>query len=400
MSSITLQNLTKRFGTTVAVNDLSLHIEDREFVVLVGPTGAGKTTTLRCVAGLEPPDKGSVFFGSQNVTKMSPAARDVAFVFQNYALYPRKTVFENIAFPLRARGLSVSEIQARVERVAHKLHIHHLLDRRPAQLSGGEQQRAALGRAMVRTPRVFLMDEPLTNLDFQLRAQMRSELKRIQQELNITFFYVTNDQVEALSMGDRIAVLNQGVLQQVGPPQEIYEKPANLFVAAFIGSTRMNFLPCAYDADAGALVRANSFSCNKASPPPRRDPLAERRRGSPRFPAGLTTEAPLTDLWSVRVSDELRAGAQSAKDTGKLILGIRPEDVQLSVETGMGDLEGWVYVVEPLGDRNIYDVQLGSDLIKVKTPPTLILKPGARVSVRFNLARAHLFDGITERTLV
>lgn len=358
MSSITLQNLTKRFGTTTAVKDLSLHIDDREFVVMVGPTGAGKTTTLRCVAGLEKPDAGAVLFDGQDVRAASPAQRDIAFVFQSYALYPRKTAFENIAFPLEARRLSAAQIGAEVERVARMLRIHHLLDRRPAQLSGGEQQRVALGRAMVRRPRAFLMDEPLTNLDFQLRAQMRSELKRIQRELNSTFFYVTNDQIEALSMGDRIAVLNAGVLQQVGTPQEVYEQPVNLFVAAFIGSTRMNFLRCAYNTDAGALVSA----------------------------AGD---------WSLPAPEQLRQGAVNAQDAGALILGVRPEDVELSTGAGDGGLEGQVYVAEPLGNHNIYNVQVGANLIRVKTPPTFMLAADTRVTVRFDMARAHLFDAVT-----
>jgi multiple sugar transport system ATP-binding protein len=362
MASITIQNLTKRFGRTVALDDLSLHVEDREFLVMVGPTGAGKTTTLRCVAGLERPNAGTVLYDGQDVTGVSPAARDVAFVFQNYALYPRKTVFENIAFPLQPRGLSAEERETEVTRVARMLNIAHLLQRRPAQLSGGEQQRVALGRAMVRSPNAFLMDEPLTNLDFQLRATMRMELKRIQRELNKTFFYVTNDQVEALAMGDRIAVLHEGVLQQVGPPQEVYERPATLFVASFIGSTRMNFLTCAYHTDQGALVGPDQS-------------------------------------WTLPVPERIRLGVARSKDPGALVLGVRPEDVQLLAETGNGDLEGRVYVVEPLGDRNIYDVQLGPALIKIKTSPTFMMESGKRVSLRFNLERAHLFDAMTERVL-
>lgn len=362
MASITIQNLTKRFGNTVAVNDLSLHIEDRELLVMVGPTGAGKTTTLRCVAGLEKPDTGTILFDGVDMAGLSPAARDVAFVFQNYALYPRKTVRENIAFPLVPRGYSPQQREAEVRRVAQMLRIDHLLDRRPAQLSGGEQQRVALGRAMVRTPHVYLMDEPLTNLDFLLRAQMRTELKRIQQELNRTFFYVTNDQIEALAMGDRVAVLNKGVLQQVGPPQEVYDHPANLFVASFIGSMRMNFLRCTYRTDTGRLVGSDG-------------------------------------LWSVPAPEKLRAVARNGGDPGQLILGIRPEDIQL-VDGGTDDtFKGEVYVVEPLGDRNIYDVRVGPALIKVKMPPTYLREAGAPVSVRFNMARAHLFDARTEQAL-
>ncbi|GAB4475212.1 MAG: sn-glycerol-3-phosphate ABC transporter ATP-binding protein UgpC [Anaerolineae bacterium] len=362
MASISIKNVTKTFGKTVALDRLSLEIGDREFLVMVGPTGAGKTTTLRCVAGLERPDSGTVSFDGRDVSRVSPAERDVAFVFQNYALYPRKTAYENIAFPLRPRGFTAAEIDARVREVARMLRIDHLLDRRPAKLSGGEQQRVALGRAMVRSPRAFLMDEPLTNLDFQLRAAMRSELKRIQHQLNITFFYVTNDQVEALSMGDRIAVLNQGVLQQVGTPQEIYEQPANLFVASFIGSTRMNFLPCAYRSDNGELVSR--------------------------------------DGWSLAVPEVLREASARATNPGDLLLGVRPEDVSLSANGEPDSIGGSVYVIEPLGDRNIYDVRVGETLIRIKTPPTFSLEIGQPVALRFNMERVHLFDPATSLTLL
>jgi multiple sugar transport system ATP-binding protein len=227
MARLQINGLTKRFGSVVAVRDLSLDIADREFLVLLGPSGAGKTTTLRCVAGVEKPDHGDVLFDGQLMNRVSPAERDVAFVFQTYALYPRKTVFENIAFPLEARKIARAEIERVVREVAGKLHIERLLDRRPAQLSGGEQQRVALGRALVRSPRAFLMDEPLTNLDFKLRVEMRSELKHIHNDLNTTLFYVTNDQTEAMSLADRIAVLNVGVLQQIGTPEDVYDHPVN-----------------------------------------------------------------------------------------------------------------------------------------------------------------------------
>lgn len=361
MSSITIQNLTKCFGRTVALNDISLHIEDREFVVMVGPTGAGKTTTLRCVAGLEQPEAGAILFDERDVQNISPAERDVAFVFQNYALYPRKSVYENIAFPLEARNMSTAQVKAEIDRVTTMLRINHLLDRRPNQLSGGEQQRVALCRAMVRHPRAFLMDEPLTNLDFQLRAQMRSELKRIQRELDSTFFYVTNDQVEALSMGDRIAVLNAGMLHQVGTPQDVYENPADLFVAAFIGSIRMNFLRCAYDTQSNMLVSLDSS-------------------------------------WKVPVTEKLHAGVQRANDHQQLILGMRPEDVSITANGGEG-IEGQVYVVEPLGNYNVYNVQLGERVIRVKTAPTFLLDANALVSISFDMERAHLFDAVTEKAL-
>src|SRR5215471_7794178 len=212
MAAIRITGLTKRFGNVTAVRDLDLDIADREFLVLLGPSGAGKTTTLRCVAGVEKPDAGEILFDGQPVDRASPAERDVAFVFQTYALYPRKTVFENIAFPLEARRIPRPQIEAAVHKTAEKLHITHLLGRRPAQLSGGEQQRVALGRAMVRQPRAFLMDEPLTNLDAELRADMRAEVKHVQQRLGSTMVYVTHDQVEAMALGHRIAILNQGKL--------------------------------------------------------------------------------------------------------------------------------------------------------------------------------------------
>src|SRR6266508_5120134 len=295
MARLQINGLTKRFGSVVAVRDLSLDIADREFLVLLGPSGAGKTTTLRCVAGVELPEAGTIRFDGQDMRRVSPAERDVAFVFQTYALYPRKTAFENIAFPLLARQLSPAEIDRAVREVAQKLHIEHMLERRPAQLSGGEQQRVALGRAMVRRPRAFLMDEPLTNLDFKLRVEMRSELKRIHSELNTTLFYVTNDQTEAMSLADRIAVLNAGVLQQVGTPEQVYDLPVNRFVSGFIGNTRMNFLPCALHHDAGA-------------------PSLVGRGGA----------------WRLPVAERMRDDIRSRSDAEALILGIRPEDMTLA----------------------------------------------------------------------
>jgi ABC-type sugar transport system ATPase subunit len=225
MARIQINGLTKRFGSVTAVRALDLDIADREFLVLLGPSGAGKTTTLRCVAGVERPDNGDVLFNGQPMNRISPAERDVAFVFQTYALYPRKTAFENIAFPLEARRLSRAEIDTAVRNVARKLHIEHLLERRPAQLSGGEQQRVALGRAMVRQPRAFLMDEPLTNLDFKLRVEMRSETQTHPQRAQHNPLLRHQRQTEAMSLADRIAVLTGGVLQQVGIPEEIYDRP-------------------------------------------------------------------------------------------------------------------------------------------------------------------------------
>ncbi|MEP7288351.1 MAG: ABC transporter ATP-binding protein [Chloroflexota bacterium] len=361
MSSISVRKVTKQFGSNVALNEVSLDIDDREFVVLLGPTGAGKTTLLRCVAGLERLDNGDIFIEQQNVKSQAPAERDLAFVFQNYALYPRKTVYQNIAFPLEARAATKPEIEAEVKKVAEVLHIGHLLDRRPAQLSGGEQQRVALGRAMVRRPHAFLMDEPLTNLDFKLRTQMRSELKRIQRELNETFFYVTNDQVEAMSMADRIAVLNRGVIQQVGLPQDVYEHPVNLFVASFIGSPRMNLIQCSLDTNSMDLVDSSG-------------------------------------AWRVPVPAQYREKLSAAVNTDSLLLGVRAEDVLISAENS--GISGDVYVVEPLGDRIIYDIRVGTSMVKVKTPPTYRVQTGSQLNIVFNMDRVHIFDARTQQALI
>jgi multiple sugar transport system ATP-binding protein len=364
MARLEIAGLAKRFGNVVAVRGLTLDIADREFLVLLGPSGAGKTTTLRCVAGVEQPDSGSIRFDDQDVGRVSPAERDVAFVFQSYALYPRKTAFENIAFPLLARQLSPAEIERMVREVAQKLHIEHLLERRPAQLSGGEQQRVALGRAMVRRPRAFLMDEPLTNLDFKLRVEMRSELKRIHSELNTTLFYVTNDQTEAMSLADRIAVLNGGVLQQVGTPEEVYDHPLNRFVAGFIGNIRMNFLQC---------VLRNDDT-----------PSLSGRNGA----------------WQLPIDARLRDAIRSRTDSEALTLGIRPEDLSLTTEPAEGAIAAEVYAVEPLGDRTIFDLSVGEDIVKVRTPPTFDAAPGSRLWFNPDRSRIHLFDPQTELAIL
>ena len=361
MSSITLQHITKRFGSNVALNDVNLEIHDREFMVLLGPTGAGKTTLLRCVAGLEKLDVGLVNIAGHDVKNQSPAERDLAFVFQSYALYPRKTAYQNIAFPLEARRMSKTDIDAAIRHVADMLHIAHLLERRPVQLSGGEQQRVALGRAMVRRPQAFLMDEPLTNLDFKLRAEMRSELKRIQQELNETFFYVTNDQVEAMSMADRMAVLNHGGIQQIGVPQEVYEHPVNLFVAGFIGSPRMNLTKCKFDTASSTLIDADG-------------------------------------AWRLPVPNAIRDAVAATRNTDDLLFGVRAEDVSLSENDG--GIPGSVYVVEPLGDRTIYDLRVGGGIFKVKAPPTFRVPTGKQLNLSFNLERIHIFDARTQQAVV
>ena len=255
MASVTFAGVTKEFdGSVVALRDFSLEVRDGEFVVFVGPSGCGKTTALRMVAGLETVTEGEILIGDRSVVDAGARERDVAMVFQNYALYPHMTVFDNIAFGLRARRVPRGQIRQRVEQIARSLGLESLLSRKPRQLSGGQRQRVAMGRAIVRDPRVFLMDEPLSNLDARLRVQMRAEVARIQRELGATTIYVTHDQVEAMTMGDRVAVIRQGVLQQTDEPQEVFDRPANLFVASFIGSPPMNLVQARIEAGDGSLA--------------------------------------------------------------------------------------------------------------------------------------------------
>jgi multiple sugar transport system ATP-binding protein len=332
MATLELSNVTKKFGKNAALNKISLKVNDGEFLVLLGPTGAGKTTTLRCVAGLERLSEGEVLLDEEPQGTIPPSLRDVVLVFQNYALYPRKTVYENMAFPLEARKMPPEQQKTLIHEVARKLKIDHYLDRKPAQLSGGQQQRVALGRAMVRRPRVYLMDEPLTNLDFQLRVEMRGELKRLQRELNGTFFYVTNDQVEALSLADRIAVLNKGILQQVDTPEKIYQQPANLFVAGFIGTPHMNLLDGIYD------INTHDLKLDNAS-------------------------------WQISLTDNQHKALE--RYSGQAIkVGVRAEDIQLQRQSAPNTNTCQVYAIEPLGDRQIVTVKVGKVMLKIKMPPT------------------------------
>ncbi|MFI9643448.1 ABC transporter ATP-binding protein [Micromonospora sp. NPDC051925] len=353
MGTVAVHGLCKSFGKVQALDGVTLDVPDGAFFVVLGPSGAGKTTTLRAIAGLEKLDAGSVHLDGRDATGDAPAARDLAMVFQNYALYPRHTAYENIASPLRARRCSSSEIAAAVAQMSSLLHIERLLQRRPAQLSGGEMQRVALARALVRRPRAFLMDEPLTNLDLKLRVEMRTELTRIHRSLGATFVYVTNDQVEALSMADQVAVLKEGKVQQVGTPTEVYERPANQWVAGFVGSPPISLLPCHAEGD--RLVGAEGWTL----PRPR---------------------------WA------------TAQDGRALLLGLRAED--LSVEQrGNASLSGELYGLEPLGDRTVVDVRVGTEILKVKARPTVTGTPGERLRVTVDLDRAHLFDADTGLSL-
>ena len=350
-SAIVAEGISKSFGEVEALKNLELDIPEGSFFVLLGPSGAGKTTTLRVLAGLETPDVGNVFLHGINATKATPAERDLAMVFQSYALYPKQTAAQNITSPLRARKLPKSEIDAQLKRVSELLHIEELLNRYPAQMSGGQMQRIALGRALVREPRAFLMDEPLTNLDLKLRVEMRTELTRIHRSLGSTFLYVTNDQVEAMSMANQVAVLREGTVQQVGAPTEIYDRPANRWVASFVGSPRMNMLHCT----ANGRIEGEGWSL----PNP-----------------GFEVEGDHHALFGVRSED--------------LSLDVRDESVALS---------GEVYAVEPLGDRTLVDVEVGGQRVVIKAPPTATYKVGEQVRAAVDMERVHLFDAESEQAI-
>lgn len=360
MAEITLKNVTKVFdGDVVAVKDLDLFIEDGEFLVLLGPSGCGKTTTLRMIAGLENQTKGDIYIGDRLVNDLRAGDRDIAFVFQFYALYPHLSVKDNISFPLRAQKLPKDEIERRVQDVAQSLRISHLLKSRPNRLPGGEQQRVALGRAMVRQPQVFLMDEPLTNLDAALRSDMRAELKHLQQELGTTMVYVTHDQVEAMSMSHRIAVMNLGVLQQVDTPLNIYRHPQTLFVATFIGSPPMNII----------TGRVEDFSVY-----------------------GEDT------VFKYSLPQYVHP---SVANTKEVHFGIRAEDIRiLQDDETDADLRGEILLREPLGDETIYLVAVGQTQLSVKAPPKLVLEPNESVSLKINPNRIHLFDVHTRQSLI
>jgi multiple sugar transport system ATP-binding protein len=345
VSNVEFDQVWKRFAsqTEAAVRGLSLSISDRELLVLLGPSGCGKTTALRMLAGLEEPDGGDIRIGGKSVVGLEPKDRDVALVFQSYALYPHLSARDNIGYPLKVRNLSKAEQQAKVERVAEMLAIGHLLPRRPAQLSGGEQQRVALARAIVREPRVFLMDEPLSNLDAKLRVHTRTELKTLQRELGTTMVFVTHDQAEAMSLAHRIAVLNMGELQQIGTPDEVYDRPANVFVAEFIGSPPMNLLEATRDGD--AVVASGGW----------------------RIPAP--------------------ADFQVSSDGG-LIVGLRPEGIEIVSDGQPAE----VVAVEPFGSEVIVDVRVGSQALKIRAAPDVRPAPGSRIALRADPSAVRLFD--------
>jgi multiple sugar transport system ATP-binding protein len=346
--SIEFKNVSKHFGGTCVVDDLSLEIRDGEFVVLLGPSGCGKTTTLRMLAGLENVSSGDIYVGGERVNDVPTQHRDLAMVFQSYALYPHMTIAENIGYPLRVRKIEKNERAERVNRVAAMLEIESLLERKPRQLSGGERQRVALARAIVREPRAYLMDEPLSNLDARLRVQMRGELKRLQHQLGTTTIYVTHDQAEAMTLASRVAVMRKGRLQQFDTPMNIYNQPANRFVAEFVGSPSMNFL--------------------------------EGRVDEARF-----------------VSDSLRiplSASQLGKLAGhsQLTMGIRPEHIQVLAEPHDGAIAASVYVTELMGNETFVFLSVGANRLIARAPADFRAEVESQVWLRLATERAHFFD--------
>ena len=350
MASISLKNITKRWGGFIGVDNQSLDIADKEFLVLLGPSGCGKTTTMRMIAGLEEPTDGEVWIGDRCVNDDLPKDRDVAMVFQNYGLYPHMSIYDNIAYPLKVRGIAKNEIRPRVEKAAKQVELSEFLSRKPKALSGGQRQRVALARAIVRRPQVFLMDEPLSNLDAKLRVSMRAELKHLSHQLQVTTVYVTHDQIEAMTLADRVAVMEHGRIQQLGTPDEIYNDPANLFVAGFIGSPAMNLV--------SGKVNEQTFST-----------------------AG--------DFELVKIG---------SPDHQSAVLGIRPEDLQIVVP-GEGDFDAPVYAFENTGESVLVTVELGRQRIIAKGNRTIRKAIGETVGISIDHEHLYLFDEKTGERL-
>ena len=362
MAQVALRNIVKTFDKTPAVQGIDLDIADREFIVLVGPSGCGKSTTLRMIAGLEEATSGEIYIGDQLVNDVPPKDRDIAMVFQNYALYPHMTVFENMSFGLRLKRYPKDEIARRVNEAARILDITELLDRKPRQLSGGQRQRVAMGRAIVRNPKVFLFDEPLSNLDAKLRVQMRTEIKRVHQKVRTTTVYVTHDQVEAMTLADRVVVMNRGRIEQIGPPNELYHAPRTRFVAGFIGSPAMNFLPCRLEEADGALRVRLSHELTLPVPPAR----AERYR------------------------------AHVGRDG--LTFGLRPE--HLTEERGnsgaqAGVIDAMIEVAEPLGMETLVYFRINEIEMCGRVSPTAGAREGAPLRLCARLDNMHLIDEAT-----
>jgi len=363
MAQVVLKDLNKKYDEVHAVKDVNLTIRDKEFMVFVGPSGCGKTTTLRMVAGLEEITSGEISIGERIVNDLPPKDRDIAMVFQNYALYPHMSVYDNMAFGLKMRKFPKAEIAKRVGDAAEILGIQELLKRKPRQLSGGQRQRVAVGRAIVRHPQVFLFDEPLSNLDAKLRVQMRVELKRLHERLETTAIYVTHDQVEAMTLGSRVVVMKDGWVQQVGEPMEIYSRPQTKFVAGFIGSPAMNFIPATITEQSGTLY-------------------AEASGVKVKIPADRTA----------------RLAAYKGQSVA---LGIRPEDLRVSPTNEMSDqsFDAVVDVVEPLGAEILLDVTVAGQSVVARVDPGIKARPHDKIRLAFVAERTHFFDAKTEAVI-
>ncbi len=378
MASLSLQHVYKKYpGGVVAVSDCNLEIKDKEFIILVGPSGCGKSTTLRMVAGLEEITDGEIYIGDRLVNDVAPKDRDIAMVFQNYALYPHMSVFDNMAFGLKLRKTSKDEIKRRVEEAAKILDISHLLERKPKALSGGQRQRVALGRAIVREPKVFLLDEPLSNLDAKLRAQMRTEISKLHQRLGTTFMYVTHDQTEAMTMGTRIVVMKDGFIQQVDTPQNLYSYPCNLFVAGFIGSPQMNFI------DSKLLKEGEDYFVEFGSED-------TKTRAGVKFKIKLPASKNKNNCLDAYVDKEV-------------IIGIRPEHVhnepELIAANRDGLVEADVEVTELMGAETYLYMNCEGQAINARVSPANTAKPGDKIEIALETERIHIFDKETEKTI-
>ena len=361
MADVVLENLTKKFGEVTAVKEVDLTIHDQEFTVLLGPSGCGKTTTLRCIAGLEDVTGGNIYMEGRRLNDVLPRDRDIAMVFQNYALYPHMTVYKNMAFGLKLRRVSKEQIDERVNRAAGILGLDELLERRPRELSGGQRQRVAVGRAIVRKPEVFLFDEPLSNLDAKLRVQTRLELKKLHERLATTAVYVTHDQIEAMTMGDRIVVMRDGLIQQIGSPLELYDSPVNKFVGGFIGSPAMNF-----------------------------------------FDAQLNTSGDTISLQAgeVRIDLPQEKSGQLAECKEDIVVGLRPEDLKVTSEHVAGKtIQGTVEVVEPIGNETYVDFNSGSFNLIAAVGRKTRIRPHSTLVIEPNSDNLHLFDTQSEKAI-
>ena len=378
MASLSLKGICKKYpGGVVAVSDFNLEIKDKEFIILVGPSGCGKSTTLRMIAGLEEITDGELYIGDRLVNDVAPKDRDIAMVFQNYALYPHMTVFENMAFGLKLRKTPKDEIKRRVEEAARILDISHLLDRKPKALSGGQRQRVALGRAIVREPKVFLLDEPLSNLDAKLRAQMRTELATLHLRLGTTFIYVTHDQTEAMTMADRIVVMKDGFIQQVDTPQRLYDLPCNMFVAGFIGSPQMNFV------DSVLVKKDGKF-------------YVEFGTEDTKSTRGVKYDIPLPE-------SKNKDGNLDAYVGKEIVMGIRPEDVhdepRFMEQLADCKVQANVEVTELMGAETFLYLNVQGFSLTARVEPSSTARPGDTVDIVLDNKKIHLFDKETETTI-